>query len=59
MLSENRARIDSGRPISPKYIKRRLSMLYEFIPRCWDAEQVKELKEEQRLLRKYKKETKK
>jgi len=56
MLSETRGRIDTGLPMNPKYIKSRLSMLHNFIPRCWDAEQVNEMKEEQRLLRKHKKE---
>ncbi len=56
MLPETRGRIDAGLPISHKYIKTRLSMLYNFIPRCWDDAQVAEMKEEQRLLRKHKKE---
>ena len=56
MLSETRGRIDTGLPMNLKYIKSRLSMLYNFIPRCWDARQVDEMKEEQRLLRKHKKE---
>jgi len=56
MLSETRSRIATGRPINQKYIKSRLSMLFNFIPRCCNAEQVIDMKEEQRLLRKYKKE---
>ena len=59
MLSETRGRIDAGLPMNPKYIKSRLSTLYNFIPRCWDAEQVAEMKEEQRLLRKHKKDVNK
>jgi len=59
MLSETRSRIDAGAFINPKYIKRRLSVLHEYIPRCGDAEQVAELRDEERLLRKYRKETKK
>ena len=58
MLPETRSRIDAGLPISKKYIKSRLSMLHNFIPRCWDDAQVNEMKEEQRLLREYKKEVK-
>ena len=58
MLSETRSRIDTGLPVNRKYVKSRLSMLYNYIPRCWDAEQVNDMKEEQRLLRKHKKEMK-
>ena len=59
MLPETRGRIDAGLPMNPKYVKSRLSMLHNFIPRCWDAGQVNDMKEEQRLLREHRKEVNK
>jgi len=51
-LVETRSRIVTGISINPSYVIHRLQQLHEYIPRCTDVEQVKALREEQRLLQK-------